>query len=205
MPHCVFIEPFVVLQMVGTSMNCTVLHRTTVSFDIFGPFDLPETNLLSSEKAATDFSELWTQVEARRSGLKSAYGCFLFVSLHRGRTLPWVVGGSPETPFVEACVTAPMRRRYRKVLTRFPDATPQLMLLPYSGKLDAFDKPKGSKRMEFWFMKTLLTGLCMNRNADLLDSDRSSYRRCTAAGEVIQARQKSTIDHRALRSALGLV
>ncbi len=175
-----------------------------MSFDIFGPFNLPDLESLSSNSAATNFEHLWSQVEARQPGLASAYGCFLFLLLNRGRTMPWIIGGSTEQPFVESCTAPPVQKRYRKVLRNFPDATPQLMLLPYSAEPDAYAKPRRSERMDIWWMRTVLTGICFSRNPELLENSRSSYRHCTAVGRLIQARDKATIDQRALRTALGM-
>lgn len=176
-----------------------------MSFETYGPF-----NLINAEGAAIDTSsrrraQFWEEVEAREQGLSGAYGCFLFSALGRGRSLPWFVGRAASLPFSDACFSPPHLDRYRKGRNHQPGTTPHLLLIANRSARGEFGVLNRSQQREIRMIESYLVGLSLNRNPLLLNDSRERYRKYAVATEIMQTRDRATIDQRALRQVLGLV
>ena len=176
-----------------------------LSFETFGPFDLePVTGgrVMAGNKQQAAF---WGQVEAREAGLPEAYGCFLVSSLKRGKSMPWYVGVANSTPFSDSCFARSINRIYMSVRRIDAGATFFLHLVALSPAGVRRVRPDSNGLADIKAMEAFLVSLSMNRNPALLNQGLERFRSHASAGELVQARLKPTIDHRAFRHILGIV
>lgn len=176
-----------------------------MSFETFGPFDIEPVTAGRIAYSGDRHAAFWGQVEAREEGLPQAYGCFLVSSLKRGKSVPWYVGVASHAPFGDSCFTRSISRTYMSVRRMDAGATFFLHLIALRPLGPGRMKPDINGLADIRAMEAFLVSLAMNRNPALLNQGLEKFRSHASAGELVQARLKPTIDHRAFRHILGIV
>ena len=176
-----------------------------MSFETFGPFDLEPVARGRVVGSRGLHSAFWGQVEAREAGLPEAYGCFLVSSLKRGKSVPWYIGVANDDPFNGSCFARSINRVYTAVRRIDAGATFFIHLIALSPLGARCMRPDKDGLADIQAMEAFLVSLSMNRNPALLNQGLEKFRSHASAGELVQARLKPTIDHRAFRHILGIV
>lgn len=170
-------------------------------FQTFGAFPVP---LDAHENIPDDLSELWVQVEQRKSGLSRAKGCYVFgIKTSGGRSiLPWYIGKTTRS-FDRECFQPHKRVIYGKALSYYKRAIPHIFLISRLTRGGALYKGAGSRATDF--LERHLISLGLQVNSDLLNKrDTTLYREVQLRGILNSDGGKPDKAASALRLALRL-
>jgi hypothetical protein len=147
----------------------------------------------------------WKQVSDLDAGLPRACGCYIFALRNGKNIVAWYVGKTERDTFKTECFQ-PTKIAYFNEVLRSHRGTPLLFLLPRLTKSGTrFSRPNESGYRDVDFLETLLIGLAIERNADLMNIRKSKLLREMIVPGIMNSPPGSpTAPVLALRNALGL-
>lgn len=137
-------------------------------FQVYGPYELwrLNNNLVSREKEDRD--DFWNEVEADVPGLSQACGCYVFrITSGRG-SKPWYVGKAERQSFRAECLQPHKLNIYNEVTLDHRGA-PELIFLPQITENGNFRSPTRAKRPAIGQLESMLIGMSISRNPELLN------------------------------------
>lgn len=172
-----------------------------MEFKVHGPFDVPRVGNLIARRIP-DQRVLWDQVEEVAPGLSSAIGCYLFAL----RGVVWYVGMAGRQSFMRECLTVHKQALFNEALQKVPNAKPKLFLLPKISSGGVFRTPSAQNHPVIESVESVLIGMAIKRNPDLLNIRGTKLLRDVNVPGVINNRQGQATANsvKALRKALGL-
>jgi hypothetical protein len=149
--------------------------------------------------------DFWAKVEDEESGLSGACGCYLFALQNGQNIVPWYVGKTEKRTFENECCGATQINYYNEVLVDH-NGTPLLFLLPrMTGSGAKFSKPSKNGHRDIDFLETMLIGMALEENENLVNIKKTALLREMKVPDVINSgRARPTGDATDLRNALGL-
>jgi len=177
----------------------------TTDYQIFGPFELPQTsshNRLDDKKIKKDF---WDQVELEVDGLPNACGCYIFAVRAGKGALPWYVGKASRQSFKQECLQSHKLVKYNEILNK-RRGTPLLFLISKVTPTGKFSSKSNSKNgyPDIDFLERLFIGMSLNRNKELLNlKDTKLYSQITVPG-ILNSKSNSTKSSKELKAVLGI-
>lgn len=134
-------------------------------FKTFGPFGITLDGYGNIPNSMTTF---WDGVDAQRSGLSDARGCYVFGIRSSGgpRIFPWYIGKTNCQTFSTECFKPHQRNHYSRALNFYDNKTPFLYLIAQMTDNEShFYKGQGAASIEF--LETYLIGFGLRANKDL--------------------------------------
>ena len=138
-----------------------------MKFDVKGPFELPRTDSGLIDSSAESKREYWKGIEESCSGLPDACGCYVFTVIASNGSLPWYVGKVEKRTFREESLAHHKLTHFNKVISERRRGKPALFFLPQVTATGKYSKSKSSKAIQE--LESLLIGMALNRNNDLLN------------------------------------
>jgi hypothetical protein len=149
--------------------------------------------------------DFWDKVAKADDDLPGACGCYLFALQNGNNIVPWYVGKTEKRTFQDESCGATQINYYNEVLVDH-NGTPLMFLPPkLTGSGAKFAKPSPNGHRDIDFLETLLIGMALEKNKNLLNVKKTALLREMVVPGVInspQARPKSEAEH--LRNALDL-
>lgn len=138
-------------------------------FTPYGPFELPRETANMLKLGAADLRAFWHGVEDQVPGLPDACGCYVF-SLRAPRgSKPWYVGKAEKTRFRRECISPHKALHYAQLVAK-RKGVPELTLLAQVTENGKFRKPTKDKRPAISALESMLIGMAIARNSDLLNT-----------------------------------
>ena len=139
-----------------------------MKFDIEGPFELPRKDSGLIDSSSESKREYWEWIEESCPGLPDACGCYVFsVRASRG-SLPWYVGKAERQTFKKETLS-PHKIVHINSIVSERKGKPEFFFLPQLTVANKYRKPTNSKRPAIQELESLLIGMALNRNNDLLN------------------------------------
>jgi len=134
-----------------------------MKFEIFGPFEIPrdEKNGLIDDKAIKKF---WKEV----GDCSKACGCYLFAVKAAKGIKPWYVGVANKLTFSGEALKKEKLKMYDNVISK-QRGKPLLFLIARKTNTGKFAKPPKNKVNEIEYLETILIGVALDKNKDLLN------------------------------------
>jgi len=176
-----------------------------MNFDVFGPFELPQTKRRNRIDDTRIKHEFWDNVDTRVNGLPEACGCYVF-SIRAGKgTLPWYVGKAAKQTFRKECIQPHKLVKYNRILDQ-RRGTPLLYLVARMTPTGRYSNMSTSTKgyADVDFLERLFIGMSLSRNRDLLNNqDTKMYGQITVPG-ILNSHGKTTKAAGGLKSVLGI-
>ena len=137
-------------------------------FDVFGPYRLKRNSSRLLAANATDRKAFWSMVEESEPGLSEACGCYVFSIKSPRGTKPWYIGKAEKSAFRSECLTAHKINHFNNAIAS-RRGYPELMFIAQVTPAGRFRKPTRSKRRAIQELETLLIGMGVSRNKNLLN------------------------------------
>lgn len=172
-----------------------------MNFDIYGGFEI----MRNKDREGLFDKDFWNRVASKNGDLPDACGCYLFALQNGDNIITWYVGKTEKKNFRFECFQ-PTKKIYFDSILRKRNGKPVIFLIPRltnSGK--KFSKPTKSGYRDIDFLETILIGMALEQNKDLLNIQKTKLLRDMKVPGVInnpQARPKKPVA--TLRNALGL-
>ena len=149
--------------------------------------------------------EFWSKVAAEDEDLPGACGCYLFALQNGNNIVPWYVGKTEKRTFEKECCGATQINYYNEILVDH-NGTPGLFLLPrLTGSGEKFAKPSKNGHRDIDFLETMLIGMALEKNPELLNVKKTALLREMKVPGVINSPQaRPTFEVQSLRNALGI-
>jgi hypothetical protein len=147
----------------------------------------------------------WKQVSDSNENLPEACGCYVFALQNGNNIVSWYVGKTEKCTFEKECFQATKINYYNEVLVD-RKGTPLLFLLPRLTKSRMkFSKPtKGSYR-DIDFLETMLIGMALERNRDLMNVKKTKLlRELVVPGIINTPPERPSRPVLDLQNALGM-
>ena len=140
-----------------------------MKFRVEGPFELPrEDSGLMIDSSPESKSEYWEGIEESCPGLPDACGCYVFTVIASRGSLPWYVGKTERQTFKKESLNYHKLDHFNKVISK-RKGRPALFFLPQLTAANKYRKPTNTKRPAIQELESLLIGMALNRNNDLLN------------------------------------
>lgn len=137
-------------------------------FQVAGPFPLYRTEAGLVDSSALARRYYWDWIEENAPGLSSACGCYIFsIRASRG-SLPWYIGKAERQSFQKECLTPHKVVHFNNALAG-RKGKPELFFIPQVTRAGKYRAPTSSRRPAIRELESLLIGMAMNRNPDLLN------------------------------------
>jgi len=145
-------------------------------YSIHGPFELKTKNGLvdRSRKAQQAF---WAEIESSVSTLPSACGCYLFATRAAKGIKPWYVGLAAKQSFKNECFGSQKINIYNDVLAGRQKGKPLLFLIAKKTKGEKFAKPSKNGHRASTYLETLMIGVALEKNHELMNIKKTKYLR----------------------------
>jgi hypothetical protein len=172
-----------------------------MKFDVYGGYEI----VRKTNRHGEFDKHFWEQVTAEDKDLPDACGCYVFALQNGDNIVAWYVGKTEKRTFRNECFQATKINYYNECLIDH-HGRPLLFLLPRltdSGR--KFSKPTSSGYRDIDFLKTMLIGMALERNFNLLNVKKTKLLREMIVPGVInspQARPTGPVLN--LRNALEL-
>lgn len=172
-----------------------------MKFAVYGGFEISR----KDNRHGMFDKDFWKSVSEEEEGLPEACGCYLFALRNGHNFMTWYVGKTERRTFESECFQATKINYYNDVLVDH-NGKPALFLLPRltpSGR--KFSKPTTTGYRDIDFLETLLIGMALKRNSNLMNIQKTKLLREMRVPGVInspQARPTRPVSN--LRNALGL-
>lgn len=149
-----------------------------MKFDVYGPFELLLTGKrLHAKNARADFIEQTSEAVIGTKTLADACGCYVF-TIRAGRgTLPWYVGKTEQRTFSKECLIDRNILMLNDLLHNRLRGRPELFLLPQVTPGGGFVSPTKSKKPPIDFLESMLIGMGVQRNKDLVNINKTKMLR----------------------------
>jgi hypothetical protein len=169
-------------------------------FDVYGGFRIDR----RPDRLGVFDKNFWKQVSDLNARLPGACGCYIFALRHGKNIVPWYVGKTEKDTFETECFQ-PTKINYFNEVLRNHAGTPLLFLLPrLTGSAMRFSRPIESAYHDVDFLETLLIGLALEKNANLINVRKTKLlREMIVPGIMNSPPGSSTAPVVALRNALG--
>jgi len=176
-------------------------ENTLMRFDVFGGFPIDR----KPNRHGVFDKDFWKQVSNSDENLPGACGCYVFAVQNGKNIVAWYVGKTEKRTFEKECFQAAKINYYNELLVDHR-GTPLLFLLPrLTGSGRKFSKPTRTGYRDIDFLETLLIGMALERNRDLMNVKKTTLLKAMIVPGVInspQARPTGPVTD--LRNALGL-
>jgi len=146
------------------------LGRELVDFEIEGPFELYRTEHGLIDASAATKRLYWEWVDEYQEGLSDACGCYIFVIKASGTAVPWYVGKAEKQSFRKECFAPHKINHYNNAVASRRRGKPQLYFVPQVTKRGKYRKPTSSKRPAIAQLETLLLGMAISANPEILNT-----------------------------------
>jgi hypothetical protein len=173
-----------------------------MKFEVYGGFTIAR----KTNRHGVFDKEFWTQVRAVKEDLPDACGCYVFALQNGESIIAWYVGKTEKRTFANECFQATKVNYYNELLVGH-NGTPRLFLLPrLTSSGTKFSKPTKRKSgyRDVDFLESMLIGIALERNRDLLNVRKTQLLREMVVPGIIntpQARPTGPVTD--LRNALG--
>ncbi len=174
-----------------------------MKFDVYGPFEIPKGNRgLIVKDGISDF---WAGMDSKVPGLAIASGCYVFATKSSGgpKATPWYVGKAEKTSFKTEVLNSSNISKYNQVLDEFERAKPMLFLLPQIDSNHKFRKKTLSKRPAIGELESMLIGMGITQNEDLLNISGTKMQRKLEVAGFFNTRLATRGSSKELRDAFG--
>ncbi|MHA7816793.1 MAG: hypothetical protein ACX93N_09970 [Pseudohaliea sp.] len=172
-------------------------------FETYGPYRLGRNANGLLAATASDRRKFWHSVEEEVPGLSYACGCYIFsIRASRGAK-PWYVGKAEKSSFRQECLTAHKINHFNQAIAG-RRGYPELTLLAQITPRDKFRKPTNARRASIRELETMLIGMGISRNRDLLNIQKTRMlRELSVRGVLNTDRLATSGPAKALRDLLG--
>jgi hypothetical protein len=139
-----------------------------MQFQVYGPYWLSrlDNKLISRNKIDRD--AFWEEVDGKVPGLSEACGCYVFrIAAGRGAK-PWYVGMAERQSFRSECLQ-PHKINIFNEASVGRRGTPELLFLPQVTAKGNFRAPTTARRPAIQQLESMLIGMAISRNPDLLN------------------------------------
>jgi len=174
-----------------------------VLFETYGPYRLERNDQGLLAATAADRRSFWDSVDEETPELSYACGCYIFsIRAPRG-SRPWYVGKAEKSTFRRECLTAHKINHFNQAIAG-RRGYPELTLLAQVTPRDKFRKPTNSKRKAIRELETMLIGMGVSRNRDLLNIQKTKMlRELSVRGFLNTQRLATSGPAKALRDLFG--
>lgn len=136
-----------------------------MNYEIFGGFKIPRKPNKRSIVDTRDRYDFWHEVQAAKTGLPWARGCYVFALRMRGGALiPWYVGKTCRQGFMHECFESHKLVHYNEVIASSA-GVPLLYFIARTTPGGKFKTTLSSR--ESTYLETLLIGMGLQRNPHL--------------------------------------
>jgi len=172
-----------------------------VQFAIYGGFEIQR----KKNRLGLFENSFWNQVEVAAGDLSKACGCYVFALKHGNNIVAWYVGKTERRTFGHECFQATKINYYNEALIDH-NGTPLLFLLPrLTAAGNRFSKPTSGKYRDIDYLETMLIGIALERNRELLNVKKTRLLREIVVPGIINSPQGAPAQpQRDLKKALGL-
>ena len=172
-------------------------------FETYGPYRLKRNGQGLLAAAAADRGEFWDGVDEEVSDLSYACGCYIFsIKAPRG-SKPWYIGKAEKSTFRRECLTSHKINHFNQAIAG-RRGYPELTLLAQVTPRDKFRKPTNTKRPAIRELETMLIGMGVSRNRDLLNIQKTKMlRELSVRGFLNTERLGTSGSAKALRDLFG--
>ena len=171
-------------------------------FDVCGGFEIER----QPRRQGGVFNDtFWTKMDASNDSLSGACGCYIFALRNGDNIVAWYVGKTEKLTFKKECFQ-PTKISYYNGLLKKHNGVPILILLPrLTGSGKKFSKPTKRGYRDIDFLETLLIGMALEQNANLLNVQKTKLLREMVVPGLINTKPgPRTGPVQALRNALGM-
>ena len=176
-------------------------------FKVSGPFELKRTSGGIVAFGKNELAAFWEQTGRQTAtDLRNACGCYVFALQNGENIVPWYVGKTEGATFEVRCFDDSHFVKYFRAIgdgeTR-RKGKPLLFLLPRCTPKERLSKPGNWPDIEY--LETMLIGMALRRNPDLLNVQQTRWLREMVVPGVINTRRgKPRMAETQLRQALGI-
>ena len=138
-------------------------------FKVYGPYEIPRGNKGLIVKGSLD--TFWDDIENENEGLTSACGCYVLATKTSGGTTatPWYIGKAEKSKFSTESLNSDKIEKFNDALDDKKRAKPVLFLLAQITPAGKFRKPTAGKRRAIGELESLLIGMAIKKNPDLIN------------------------------------
>lgn len=148
-----------------------------MKYEIHGPFRLPRSGRILTTDA-TDKAKFWDGVDGEEPGLPEACGCYI-ISV---RNVVWYVGVAASQPFRRECFAPHTINKIDEAMDKGRGKA-MLHLLAKVTSSKRFARPSVNGHRDAKFLETLMIGIALQRNQELLNkSDTAIFREIEVPG-----------------------
>ena len=137
-------------------------------FKVCGPFRLPSDGSKLIAHSSNSRKEFWREVDELSPGLSTACGCYVFALKRGRRSKPWYVGKAERSIFSNECLAPHKRNHFNAAAIRY-GGIPLLYLLPQLTPRGSFRAPTRAVRPAIRELESMLIGMGVSKNPDLLN------------------------------------
>jgi hypothetical protein len=160
-----------------------------VRFAVYGGFKIGR----KSNRHGVFDGVFWNQVEEAREALSEACGCYVFALRNGDNIVAWYVGKTEKKTFKHECFQPTKINHYNEALVSHI-GTPLLFLLPrLTAAGNKFSKPTSGRWRDIDYLETMLIGMALERNAGLLNIQRTKLLREIVVPDIINSAVFSTL------------
>jgi hypothetical protein len=172
-----------------------------MKFDVYGGYEIYR----KPNRLGIFDKSFWQRVCQQETHLPDACGCYIFVLQNGHNIIPWYVGKTEKNTFRNECFQATKINYYNDALIS-RHGKPLLFLVARvtaSGK--KFSKPTTSGYRDIEYLESMLIGIALERNSNLLNVKKTKLLREMVVPGVINSPQAAPVQAvRDLKNALGL-
>lgn len=172
-----------------------------MKFDVYGGFEIKR----KKNGHGMFDKDFWRGVNSSDPKLPGACGCYVFALRHGKNVVAWYVGKTEKNTFEKECFQATKINYYNEVLADHT-GKPVLYLLPrLTNSKNRFSKPTSSGYRDIDFLETMLIGMALERNGELMNVKKTKLLRDMVVPGIINSSPgKPTSAIKSLKVALGL-
>ena len=138
-------------------------------FIVHGPYELDRLDNGLVASGAADRRAYWDWIEEDVPGLPNACGCYVFAIQSRRGTLPWYIGKAEKQAFANECLSSHKINHFNNAIAG-RIGVPVLYFLPQVTPKGKFRKPTSATRKAISELESLLIGMAISRNQNILNS-----------------------------------
>jgi hypothetical protein len=170
-------------------------------FAVFGGFTIAR----KANRHGVFDKNFWNQVTDSNQNLAEACGCYVFALKNGNNIVSWYVGKTEKRTFQRECFQPTKINYYNEVLID-RHGTPLLFLLPRLTKSRMrFSKPTKSGYRDIDFLETMLIGMALERNRELMNVKKTKLlRELIVPGIINNPPQRPSRPALDLQRALGI-
>ena len=170
-------------------------------FEIYGGFEICR----KDNRLGLFDDAFWQRARGDDEDLPDACGVYVFAMKYGENIVPWYVGKTERRTFERECFEPTKINYYNDVLAE-RHGTPLLYLIPRcTAGGGRFSKPTAGTWRDIDFLETMLIGIAIERNPDLLNvRSTQMFREMVVPGIINTPARKPTSAESQLRQALGL-